>query len=530
MNDFSRFLRSSPTPMFCRRRVRPLALITFLPALVACSLTVFAQENDLPGTGLDFDLPSYRGAPYKATLTEASYTAVPKRASLEAYCPTPGDQGRFGTCVAFAVAYHARTILWGYENRVTNKDRLNAAIFSPTYVYEQVKSKDDIKCDKGSNPINALELMKSLGTAPLSTVPYACGGIIPDNAVLKALDFTITDYQTLFSADVVDRDVRVKSVKKAIAESYPVVLGFTVAKSFYKPTSAVWRPVATDTGAEGQHGRHAMVVVGYDDAVGGGAFRVLNSWGPKWADGGFVWIPYSVFAEYALCAIQVYGPRPKPLPPKPAPLPKPVPGPQPQPPPVPPTSYFKGRVEFALRDGTVMPVSRLKSAASVSGSVAPRADVSAEEFTAYRVNESHPSGTRFRFFITTNTEAYLYAFATDLTGKITRILPFEDGMSPLVGPDSTVAFPSETKVVRMDNQPGSDFLLVLYTDKPLDSKALLASMQGATGGLSGQIRHALGKRLLDPAEVKYSENQVSFDVPAFSPGRIVPLMIEIPHH
>lgn len=68
----------------------------------------FAQK---PGTGLVFDLPSYRGTPYKMKLTASNYESLPKKASLEKYCPTPGDQGPYGTCVAFASAYHLRTIL-----------------------------------------------------------------------------------------------------------------------------------------------------------------------------------------------------------------------------------------------------------------------------------------------------------------------------------------------------------------------------------------------------------------------------------
>lgn len=507
------------------RLLRHFLTLSFF--LVGLPLVLPAQESgDQPGTGLLFDLPSYRGAPYKATLTEASYAATPPKASLEAYCPRPGDQGKFGTCVAFAVAYHARTILWGMENRVTDKARLTRAVFSPTFIYEQIKSPEDKTCSMGTNPITALDLMKNVGTAPLSTVPYLCGGEVSDAAMLKASDFTIVDYQTLFAAAETSREIRVKSVKKALAEGYPVILGFTVMKSFYSTKGPVWLPQSTDAGATGQHGQHAMVVVGYDDTIAGGSFRVLNSWGEAWGDRGYIWIRYNDFAEHSICAIQVYGPRPKPLPPAPPkPTPAPGPGPKPKPTPIVVTHYLKGRVELALRDGTVMPAERLGDA-----SAAARNGPSAENFTAYRVKESHPSGTRFRFFITSSTEAYLYAFATDLTGKINRILPYEDGMSPLIGPDSTVAFPSETKVVRMDNQPGSDFLLILYTDRPLDSKALLASMQGATGGLSGQVRKALGSRLIDPAQVRYSDNQIAFDVGEVASGRVVPLMIEIPHH
>ena len=40
-----------------------------------------------------------------------------------------------------------------------------------------------------------------------------------------------------------------------------------------------------------------------------------------------------------------------------------------------------------------------------------------EDLVAYRMDNSYSSGTKFRFFITTNTETFVYAFATDLTGK-----------------------------------------------------------------------------------------------------------------
>lgn len=482
-----------------------------------------------PGTGLVFDLQSYRGAPYKATLTDASYTSVPSRASLETYCPTAGDQGRYGTCVAFAVAYHTRTILWGIEHRVWDDASLDSAVFSPTFLYEQIKDPTDLGCEQGTNPIRALDLMKHIGAAPLAAVPYACGGTIETEDLLAALEHTIVDYQTLFAPDEPDAKVRVRTVKKALAEDCPVVIGFTVADSFYRPSGFVWRPAPTDAGPSGAHGRHAMVVVGYQDSMDGGSFRVLNSWGPGWGDRGYIWIPYDVFASYSLCAIQVHGRKPPPLPPTPAPSPTPSPAPSPTPSPTPPvplaTFQLKGRVELAQRDGTVMPIER--ASAPARGETPP---LVAEGLTAYRATKSYPSGTRFRFFITTNTAAYLYAFATDLTGAVTRILPFEDGMSPLVGPNSTIAFPSETKVIRMDEQPGSDFLLVLYTDRPLDVVQLHDALKSGEGGLSGRAARALGERLVPPERAGYSSAEAAFEVKELRHGQVVPLMIELRHH
>lgn len=40
----------------------------------------------------------------------------------------------------------------------------------------------------------------------------------------------------------------------------------------------------------GGGGGHEMVAIGYDDARQ--AFRTQNSWGLKWADGGYGWFGY----------------------------------------------------------------------------------------------------------------------------------------------------------------------------------------------------------------------------------------------
>lgn len=493
---------------------RARSLLAFLLAVPAALLA-----QDEPGTGLIFDLPSYRGTPYKAQLTAQSYADLPSRASLEPYCPTPGDQGKYGTCVAFAVAYHMRTVLYGVQHGITDKARLNASLFSPSFVYEQIKSPDDTNCQKGSNPIRALELMKTGGAARLASVPYGCGTPIGTNALLEAVDYTITDFQVLFMPDAKDRNLRVNAVRKALAEGYPVVHCFTVVKSFYR-APRIWRAQPTDGGAEGQHGRHAMLIVGYDDTLEGGCFRVLNSWGPKWADGGFVWIPYDEFAKYSLGAIQVYGPRP-------APGVKP-----PNRDVAPPTvAHLKGRLQFRTREAKPMEASRVLARNLTVVDDTPDAPASTTETAvAYKMNEAYPSGTRFRLFVTTNTEAYIYAFATDLTGKVNKILPFDDGMSPLIGPDSTIAFPSETKVVRMDEQKGTDYLLVLYTDRPLNAAQLHEKLNAGRGALSSRLRAALGPRLIDPAAVKYSANEIGFELDRPAPGAVVPLMVEITHN
>ena len=47
----------------------------------------------------------------KTTLIMSDYKGVASSASLKEYCPTPGNQGSYGTCAAWSTAYGARTIV-----------------------------------------------------------------------------------------------------------------------------------------------------------------------------------------------------------------------------------------------------------------------------------------------------------------------------------------------------------------------------------------------------------------------------------
>lgn len=471
-------------------------------------LSLSAQTETAPkSTGLIFDEQSYRAVPYKAPVTAETYAALPSVASLERYTPTPGDQGPYSTCTAFAVGYHLRTILYGIETQVTSRSRLDQHIFSPTFIYEQIKAEGETDCSGGSNPVAALELLRTVGIPKLATVPYACGGSFGQEAMLEATEYPIIDYQILYGTDLDDNDpIKTLSVKKSLSEGSPVVIGFKVHQSFYQSKN-LWRELETDAGPTGQHGLHAMVVVGYDDNKYGGSMRVMNSWNTTWADRGFVWIPYADFNRNCIMALQAYGKRPA--------RPTPVPGPDGVTPELAP--LLKGSLIFQQRDGTPMPAVLSNEKAT-------------SRYVGYRLARSYPSGTRFRFYITTNTECYLYAFATDLTGEITTILPFADNMSPLIGSNSTIAFPSERKVVRMDNQPGTDYLLMLYSEEPLDIEALKTAMAANPGTLSQKVSQSLGKKIIPDRFIKKDDYAISFTVTEKTQGTVIPLMIEIPHH
>jgi hypothetical protein len=471
-----------------------------------------AEEDSLPqrfSTGLTFDEGKYRSIPYKAPVTAETYANLPRAYSLKKYCPTPGNQGPHGTCVGFAAGYSLRTILYAIEKQMTNRRQIDQNVFSPTFVYEQIrKVRPDPNCEEGTGIGDAVQLMRDIGIPKNRDVPYQCGTTIDSSDLLKATEYPIADFQVLFGSNLEPGDpIKTLATKKALSEGSPILLGFLVYDSFHERGKPVWRKTESDLVQSDEHGFHAMTVVGYDDDKFGGAFLIMNSWGTGWGDNGFIWVPYHDYAVNAFAAIQAYGKQPQP---------EPFRNNVYQPPEIP--LLLAGKVSFQERDGSPMPAIKV---------VEDGVDASGARFEGYRLARAYAAGTRFRFFVTTNSRAYLYAFATDLTGKITQILPYEDGMSPMIGRDSTIAFPSERKVVRMDNEPGRDYLLMLYSDEPLQMDALLESMNSYEGTLSVKLANALGKRIIPQSNIQYDAEGIGFAVQQKTAAHVVPLMVEI---
>lgn len=81
----------------------------------------------------------------------------------------------------------------------------------------------------------------------------------------------------------------VSEIKKALADGYPVVFGTVVTDTFMKSNGSSY--IAKPSSGEKHRGRHALCIVGYEQGSDGKTwFRVLNSWGKKWRDGGMCWM------------------------------------------------------------------------------------------------------------------------------------------------------------------------------------------------------------------------------------------------
>ncbi len=219
-------------------------------------------------------------------------TIIP--ASFQLTTPTPGSQGNEGSCVAFAIAYGARSIEQFYITSASSYN-FSSNVFSPEYVYNQTKFQD---CGTGTSPTTVLDLIKVQGVCSWQYMPYndinGCS-IQPDaGQVQNASAFKIASYVLIPNFDRV-------AIKTMIASKHAVIITIIADNSFTNAGPGfVWK---TNSGSGAL--RHTLIICGYDDVKN--AYKVMNSWGTSWGDAGFSWIDYDYFPQistYDTYAIQ----------------------------------------------------------------------------------------------------------------------------------------------------------------------------------------------------------------------------------
>jgi hypothetical protein len=216
---------------------------------------------------------------YQTFPEEPLYRAfLPPAADFSSRFPTPGDQGAQGSCTAWAVGYALRSY---YEGLVRGWSLESAShVVSPASIYNKL-TRDPGACKDGTAISDALKLLHRDGAADLASLPYSpatCAAAIQESRWPRE-HWRIADWRRV-------NMTRLDNVKGEIVRGNPVVFGLDYSKSFVELKST---SIYDDTDSP-REGGHAMVAVGYDDARQ--AFKVINSWGTRWADGGFGWVSY----------------------------------------------------------------------------------------------------------------------------------------------------------------------------------------------------------------------------------------------
>ena len=357
----------------------------------------------------------------------SSQNYLPASVSLEKYAPNREHQGQQGSCVGWASSYAARTIL---QARATGGDP-NQMRFSPSYLYNQIA----LRGCQGAYMLDAMETMKRGGVLPLTQYPYSdrsCSEQPNSNEQRAAQQYRIKGYNRLtLGGNNYKPDIM--GIKQHIAQGAPVVIGMQVGGTFMHQMRGkrLWLPNRRDYSMYGYSG-HAMCVIGYDDNNNGGAFQIMNSWGPSWGDNGIAWVRYP---DFELFVKEAYGMHPMGTAPK--------------------YNPDKLGVKFGLVDNATQSLIPIREAGN----------------RVFRTQSPIRKGDKFKVAITNTVECYIYVFGEETDGSSYVLFPYTNKHSPYCGITGTRLFPRDYSMTA-DNLGNLDRMAVVVSKTELDYNVL----------------------------------------------------------
>lgn len=253
----------------------------------------------------------------------------PRTSKLTLNTPPPRSQGEEGSCAAFASGYCALSY-WKYIKTIPKPSTYtNDFLCSPEHLYNNSKINPfSSDCKEGSFMPNVLNFIKDVGVCTWSLMPYSdqngCNVHYPSGytpytktttSKTKVFNpktgtfyypisyltiyppfekYKVSTWGTIHTFPLVG--VICKNIKDVLLTGRPIIACFNVDANFYIQTK--YPPYYYHTPGGKIDGGHAVVVIGYDDNKQ--LFKVQNSWGQNFGDGGYFYIPYSnvgVFKE-----------------------------------------------------------------------------------------------------------------------------------------------------------------------------------------------------------------------------------------
>ncbi len=216
--------------------------------------------------------------------------------SLESKFPPIGDQGSYGTCVAWATGYNLKTALNAIEKSWSAADLSNTSNqTSPKDLFFSIPSGSKGSNCNGTNFEPAMDAMISGGCASVNSVPYtnmgSCSGSAKGDANNKLANYRKIAYK---DTNTGKKDgMTLANFQGYLSAGRPIAIGAQLGDRFMTWNSAAVINYDTYNNPGMQHAYHAMVLVGYDNSKR--AFRVRNSWGSSWGDNGSIWVDYDFF-------------------------------------------------------------------------------------------------------------------------------------------------------------------------------------------------------------------------------------------
>lgn len=447
-------------------------------------------QNLFSKSGYSFNKDEFNKASvYEGLEDNANKNPLPEAVSLLRFAPRRGNQGEQGSCVAWSSAYAAQTIVMASANGTDP----NSIVFSPSYLYNQIR----LEGCQGSYIQRAMETMQKNGGVALSQYPYDdqdCEREPSSSVVQAGRQNAIHGFTRITNGDNIN-EISVRGIKEHLNKNAPVAIGMMVGQSFMQEMMGkeLWTPQGMDGSQQGMGG-HAMCVIGYDDSKFGGAFQIMNSWGPEWGKNGVAWVRYGDFKNYVR---EAYGIDPMPKRSNVANIP------------------LECSIGLVNNDGGKN-IPLKVSGGNIFKTVAPI-----------------KIGTRFKMSINNVTECYIYVFGRDTNNTSFVLFPYMkpgetiSKHSPYCGITGYRLFP-KAQSFEADNIGNSDQIAIVVSKDELNYTQLNEAItQSRQPSYLGKVNEALQSILIRSARFNNTnDGTIYFKVDA-NDNKAVACVVEI---
>ena len=219
--------------------------------------------------------------------------------STEMYFPAVGNQASQGSCTAWAVTYYAYGYLEAKDHSWDASSGNPDYLLSPAWAYNKVATAND----DGSSFSEIAQVLLDWGVPTLSAMPYDDTDV---DSWGDEIAYRQAPYHRPLSHSIITYTgaPTISTIISLLDSGTPVTFAidaYQFSNGLNEGTSDFI--LSSDEYNDGIELNHAQCIVGYDDGIiegsDVGAFRVVNSWGDTWMDGGYYWLTYNAFDELA---------------------------------------------------------------------------------------------------------------------------------------------------------------------------------------------------------------------------------------
>ncbi|MEI6796180.1 MAG: fibronectin type III domain-containing protein [Methanomassiliicoccales archaeon] len=254
-----------------------------------------AEWQDMVGTRVIID-----------AMAGSAPAAGPVDLSTSPYFPEIGDQGRIGSCAAWAETYYQFGFLKAKELNWSDASKGNVShLFSPSWTYNKLNAGTDNGSWEGDN----VEIIVKYGAATMDVMPY--NNTLPEGylnwgdetAWRNAVQYRCQGYSVFEKSNLTQY---IALVKQALDNQIPVnfAMNSTDFVDNIADSTGNRNNIISSSEYSFNLSNHMQTVVGYNDSKSDldatpGAFKVANSHGDDFGIGGYYYITYAAFAKMA---------------------------------------------------------------------------------------------------------------------------------------------------------------------------------------------------------------------------------------